>query len=61
MGFIDELGATRHALTRDELRDLYVRLDNFIADLTRDEAEQSKNEFTAIKTAIHQRMRETKK
>lgn len=32
----DELGAVRHAMTAKELNDLYKRLENFIADCTKE-------------------------
>ena len=57
-GFKDEQGALRHSMSRDDLDELYRRLDNFIADLTYEEAEQSRDAFNAVKTIIHQRMQE---
>lgn len=57
-GFKDEQGALRHSMSRDDLDDLYRRLDNFIADLTCEEAEQNRDAFNAVKAIIHQRMQE---
>ena len=57
-GFKDEQGALRHSMSRDDLDELYRRLDNFIADLTYEEAEQNRDAFNAVKTIIHQRMQE---
>ena len=56
-GFKDEQGVLRHSMSRDDLDELYRRLDNFIADLTYEEAEQNRDAFNAVKTIIHQRMR----
>lgn len=56
--FIDEVGATRHAMSKEELDELYKRLDNFIADCTIEEAKENREIFIKIKTLIHQRMRE---
>ena len=57
-GFKDDQGALRHSMSREDLGDLYQRLDNFIADLTYEEAEQNRDAFNAVKTIIHQRMQE---
>lgn len=39
--FIDEVGATRHAMSDKELNELYKRLENFIADCTIEEAKET--------------------
>lgn len=39
--FIDEVGATRHAMSDKELNELYKRLENFIADCTIEEAKKT--------------------
>ena len=57
-GFTDDQGAIRHSMSRDDLDELYRRLDNFIADLTYEEAERSRDAFNVVKTIIHQRMQE---
>ncbi len=59
--FIDEVGATRHAMSEKELNELYKRLENFIADCTVEEAKESRDAFVKVQTMIYQRMRETKK
>lgn len=59
--FIDEVGATRHAISDKELNELYKRLENFIADCTVEEAKESWDAFVKVQTMIYQRMRETKK
>ena len=59
--FIDEVGATRHAISDKELNELYKRLENFIADCTVEEAKESRDAFVKVQTMIYQRMRETKK
>lgn len=43
--FIDEVGATRHAISDKELNELYKRLENFIADCTFEEAKRKQNEM----------------
>ena len=58
-GVLDIDGATRHLMERDDLEDLYRKIDNFIADCTRQEAEEHRNAFNEIKTLIHQRMKES--
>lgn len=55
--FIDDIGAERHAMTVNELNELYRRLDDFLADCTVDEAEENKDAFIKIKTLLHKRMR----
>ena len=59
--FIDEAGATRHAISDKELNESYKRLENFIADCTVEEAKESRDAFVKVQTMIYQRMRETKK
>lgn len=59
--FIDEVGATRHAMSKVELNELYRKLENFIADCTIKEAKENRDAFVKVQTLIHQRMRETKK
>ena len=59
--FIDEVGATRHAISDKELNESYKRLENFIADCTVEEAKESRDAFVKVQTMIYQRMRETKK
>lgn len=58
--FIDDMGATRHAMSYEELNYLYRRLDDFIADCTVEEAEENREAFVKVQTLIHQRMRETR-
>lgn len=53
--FIDEVGATRHAMSDKELDDPYKRLENFIADCTRSEVDANRDALNKV-----QRMRETK-
>lgn len=60
-GFKDEQGVTRHALSRGKIEFLYTQLENFIADCTVEEYNEYKESFTAVKTLIHQRIRETLK
>nr|DAK17581.1 MAG TPA: hypothetical protein [Caudoviricetes sp.] len=52
--------ASRHTMSRETLNDLYRKLENFLADLTPEEAQSSKASFTEIFTLIHQRIRQTK-
>lgn len=58
--FIDEVGATRHAISDKELNELYKRLENFIADCTIEEAKENRDAFVKVETLIHQRIRENK-
>lgn len=59
--FIDEVGATRHAMSDKELNELYKRLGNFIADCTIEEAKENRDAFVKVETLIYQRIRENKK
>lgn len=56
--FKDELGATRHAMSREQLAKLYNDLDRFIADLTFEEVDNSRHELIKVKRLIAMRMRE---
>ena len=59
--FKDETGATRHAMERKELNELYRQLENFIADLTIQEWRDNMSELARVKTMIADRIRETYK
>lgn len=59
--FKDETGATRHAMERKELNELYKQLENFIADLTIQEWRDNMSELARVKTMIADRIRETYK
>lgn len=61
VGFKDETGATRHAMERKELNELYKKLENFIADLTIQEFRDNMSELARVKTMIADRIRETYK
>ena len=61
MDIVDEVGATRHAMSKVELNELYRKLENFIADCTIEEAKENRDALVKVQTLIHQRMRETKK
>ena len=61
VGFKDETGATRHAMERKELNELYKQLENFIADLTIQEFRDNMSELARVKTMIADRIRETYK
>ena len=60
-GYKDEAGATRHAMERKELNELYKQLENFIADLTIQEWRDNMSELSRVKTMIADRIRETYK
>ena len=51
--FIDNMGATRHALTKEELESIYKDVEDLQADLTFEEYEQHREAFTQIKALIH--------
>lgn len=59
--FVDDMGATRHAMSEKELNELYKRLEKFIADCTIEEAKENRDAFVKVQTLIHQRIRENKK
>lgn len=55
-GFKDQSGIIRHTLTFNELRELYRKLDDFIADCTHAEIEANKIGINVILAMIHKRM-----
>lgn len=57
MKTIVENGAIRHQMSREELTDLYRKLENFIADCTQKEVDDNIYEIKTVQTMIHQRMR----
>lgn len=50
--FIDEVGATRHAMSDKELNELYKRLENFIADCTIEEAKENRDAINRYNEVI---------
>lgn len=56
MAHIDEFGSTRHLLTKEQLNDIYRRIDDFAADCTVEEYKEFREAFIQIKTLIHTRM-----
>lgn len=46
--FVDEIGATRHAMSDKELNELYKRLENFIADCTRSEVDANRDALNKV-------------
>lgn len=52
----DELGAVRHAMSMDDLRELYKRLENFIADCARNEVDDNRDAINGVLTLVHKRM-----
>nr|DAY10518.1 MAG TPA: hypothetical protein [Caudoviricetes sp.] len=50
--FIDEVGATRHAISDKELNELYKRLENFIADCTIEEAKENRDAINRYNEVI---------
>ena len=52
----DEFGAVRHAMSMNDLRDLYKRLENFIADCTRNEVDENRDAINGVLTLVHKRM-----
>lgn len=57
----DELGAVRHAMSMNDLRDLYKRLENFIADCTRKEVYENRDAINGVLTLVHKRMLDLQK
>lgn len=55
MAHVDEFGATRHLLTKEQLNDLYRRIYDFAADCTVEEYKEFREAFIQIKTLIHKR------
>lgn len=52
--------AKRHLFSRERLERLYKEIENYIADLTHEEYRVYMEDFTGVKTSIHQRMQQTK-
>lgn len=58
--FKDNQGATRHAMSKEQLEALYKQLDKFIADSTFEEVEKNRESINNVKTMIADRIREFK-
>ena len=55
-GIIDEMGAARHTMAREQLQALYRQLENFVADCTKREYDENKPAINAVFTLIHKRI-----
>lgn len=55
-GIIDEMGAARHTMKREQLQALYRQFENFVADCTKREYDENKPAITAVFTLIHKRI-----
>ena len=55
------MGAVRHAMSINDLRELYKRLENFIADCTRNEVDENRDAINGVLTLIHKRMLDLQK
>lgn len=49
----DNNGAKRYTMSLDELRALYKKMENFIADCTLEEYMENKQSITDVLTLIH--------
>lgn len=50
----DEFGAQRYTMTVKELSKLYVGIEDFIADCTRDEVDKNREAINTVLMMIHQ-------
>ena len=57
---IDEFGAQRYTMTVKELSRLYVGIEDFIADCTRDEVDKNKEAINSVLMMVHQHMNSKK-
>ena len=55
--FKDNQGATRHAMSKEQLEKLYKDFERFIADSTFEEVDENRYEITKVKTMIAMRIR----
>lgn len=56
-GFIDETGSRRYTMTVDELESIYKRLEDFVADCTREECDENKDAINVVYTLIHKHIK----
>lgn len=57
VAFVDADGVTRHYMTLPQLNELYKMIEEFEADLTRDEFKPHSDAFVRVKCLLHKRMR----
>ena len=57
---IDEFGAQRYTMTVKELSRLYVCIEDFIADCTRDEVDKNKEAINSVLMMVNQHMNSKK-
>ena len=55
--FKDNQGATRHAMSKEQLEKLYRDFEKFIEDSTFEEVDENRYEITKVKTMIAMRIR----
>ena len=56
-GFIDKSGTLRYNMTVEELQCLYKRLEDFVADCTRDEYNENKDAINSVYALLHKHMK----
>lgn len=56
-GFIDKSGTLRYNMTIEELQCLYKRLEDFVADCTREEYDENKDAINVVYTLIHKHIK----
>lgn len=52
-GIVDESGARRYTMTREQLQKVYKQFEQFVADCTESEYRENKQAITAVYTLIH--------
>ena len=52
----DNNGAKRYTMTKEELNQLYKRLENFIADCTFEEYKENKEAINGVLSLIHKHL-----
>ena len=58
-GFVDETGSRRYTMTIDELESIYKRLEDFVADCTKEEYDENKDAINVVYTLIHKHIKTT--
>lgn len=59
--FVDESGAKRYTMSKEELNQLYKNLENFIADCTFQEYQENKEAINSVLSLIHKHLRHENK
>jgi len=56
-GFVDETGSRRYTMTIDDLESIYKKLEDFVADCTKEECDENRGAINIVFSLIHKHIK----